>query len=202
MKEEIEVKFLEIDHDELRKKLVVAGADLKHKMRQMQRAVIDYPDTRLQKGSDAAWAWVRVRDEGDKVTCTYKHISADGHDTAHEIEIIVSSYPDTIAIFEAIGLKVHTEQATRRETWQMDDVEIVLDEWPWVPPFIEIEGPSTDAIRSVAKAIGLDWETAFIGNGDRVYRKYFHKMTEKESISDLSSLTFDGEMPDWLKERR
>lgn len=202
MQEEIEVKFLDINHDELRSRLLSIGADCLHPKRLMKRAIIDYPDRRMQNTSNTGWGWVRVRDEGDKVTCTYKHISNDANQTVHEIEYEVSSYDKAVELFETIGLKNHSEQETRRETWEVGGVEVVLDEWPWIPPYIEIEGPSVDAIRDVATKLGFDWGDVFPGNADHVYRKYYPKMDAEESVSDMNYLTFAGEEPRWLKDRR
>ena len=119
MQQEIEVKFLDVLHDEVRRRLKQAGAICKHPMRSMRRAIIDYPDRRLQKGLAGAWSSVRVRDEGDAVSCTYKHVASDGKDTMHEIEFTVSSYENAVEFFKAIGLDVYTEQETKRETWQL-----------------------------------------------------------------------------------
>ncbi|HUB92993.1 MAG TPA: class IV adenylate cyclase [Verrucomicrobiae bacterium] len=202
MKEEIEVKFLDVAHDVIRSKLEAAGAVCEQPMRVMRRAIIDYPDKRLSTSSDTGWGWVRIRDEGDKITCTYKHIAKDGNDTIHEIEITVSSYEKAIEIFEAVGLKKHSEQETKRETWRIDDVEVALDEWPWIPSYIEIEGSSESSIKAAAEKIGLSWADALHGSSDRLYRTYYPKMGSEESVSDMAQLTFGGGLPQWLKERQ
>lgn len=201
MQEEIEVKFIEVDHELLRKQLTKIGATCTFQKRLMKRAIIDYPDKRMQITSESGWGWVRVRDEGDKVTCTYKHIGNDAKETVHEIEYEVSSYDKTVELFKAIGLKKHSEQQTKRETWLVGNVEVVLDEWPWIPPYIEIEGESETAIREVAISLGFDWRDALTGSSDRVYRMYYPKMGVEESVGDMTSLTFDGELPQWLKDR-
>ena len=64
MKTEIEAKFLNISPDKLREKLRALGAKLLHAERAMRRKVFDFPNNRLGKEG----AWVRVRDEGDKIT--------------------------------------------------------------------------------------------------------------------------------------
>lgn len=201
MQEEIEVKFLDVPHDEVRARLKAAGAICEHPMRLMRRAIIDYADRRMQTTSPDGWSWVRVRDEGDKVTCTYKHIASDGKDTTHEIEFTVSSYQKAVELFKAIGLVVHSEQETKRETWRLGDVEVVLDEWPWMPQYIELEGPSEAALQAAAKALGYEWDKALRASSDRAYRTYYPKMGPEESVADIAQLTFDGERPQWLSER-
>jgi adenylate cyclase class 2 len=202
MKPEIEVKFLNIDHDELRGRLKASGASGVQPMRLMKRAIIDYPDSRLQTGSDDFWGWVRVRDEGDKVTVTYKQVRMSGADrrSTHEIEYTASSYGQAVALFEAIGLTVHAYQETRRETWRLDDCLVELDEWPWLEPMMEIEGPDEKAVRAVAAKLALHWDEAWHGGVDSVYRSVYSGMNDNESIADMTNLTFD-QYPDWLKER-
>ena len=60
MNTEIEATFLEVDHDKLRQKLGVMGAQLTQPETHMRRTIYDYPDLRLDKMA----AWIRVRDEG------------------------------------------------------------------------------------------------------------------------------------------
>ena len=69
MATEIEAKFLDIDHDEIRAKLAAAGAQLEVPMRLMRRQLFDYPDGRLQHANHGR---LRIRDEGSQVTLTYK----------------------------------------------------------------------------------------------------------------------------------
>ena len=113
-------------------------------MRLMIRAIIDYSDSRLQNGKNEfwGWGWVRVRDEGDKATVTHKRVVMDGdmRESTHEIEYVASSYDQVVALFKAIGLVVYASQGTRRETWRLDDCEVVLDERPWLDPMMEIKG--------------------------------------------------------------
>jgi len=201
MQAEIEVKFLDAPHDKVREQLKRVGADCKHSVRLMRRAIIDYPDRRLQKGLAGAWSSVRVRDEGDRVTCTYKHVASDGNDTMHEIEFTVSSYENAIEFFKAIGLDVYAEQETKRETWQLGDVKVELDEWPWLPPYIEIEGPSEEMVCQVAEKLGYDFNRAFRGSSYTAYRSYYPKMGPEETVDSIKHLTFDNERPKWLTER-
>jgi len=43
-------------------------------------------------------------------------------------------------IYIHMGLRQKAYQETRREVWKInDEIEIMLDEWPGISPFIEIE---------------------------------------------------------------
>jgi adenylate cyclase, class 2 len=195
MQQEIEAKFLNIDIATMRDKLKKAGATLEHPMRLMRRVVVDYQDRRLQKEGSA---WVRVRDEGDKVTLTYKTSIENKFGGASEIEVTVSDYEKTIAIFKAIGLKIHTNQETRRETWKLDGAEVVIDEWPWLNPFIEIEAPSENVVKSVAKKLGFDWKDAVFGSVTTAYRLQYQDITADERISVIPEIKFNLPVPDWF----
>lgn len=200
MKAEIEVRFLNVDYAELRRKLKAAGAHQEYPMRFMKRVIIDYPDQRMQK-EQGGWAFVRLRDEGDKILLTYKLFSEGKKTGADEIELEVSSYDKTVEFFEAIGLKVISEQHTKRELWHVDGCSVSLDEWPWLPPMVEIEGPSEARLQQVAQKLGLNWADFIHGNSVVAYRKIYPGMGPNESVRDVAKLTFE-EMPQWLKDRQ
>lgn len=195
METEIEVKFLNVDFDDVRRQLTKVGAKLVQPMRLMRRVVLDYPDRRMQTSGNA---WVRVRDEGDKVTLTYKTSIENQFGGATEIETTVGSYDKTIAIFTSLGFIVHSQQETKRETWQLNDAEIVLDEWPWLEPFIEIEGPSKELVQQTASKLGFDWNDAVFGSVTTAYRRQYSAITKDEHISQIPEIKFNLPVPDWF----
>lgn len=200
MQQEIEVKFLNVDFDDIRAKLKKLGAVCEQPMRLMRRVVIDYPDRKLQATGDS---WVRVRDEGDKITLTFKKTTEHEFGGAHEIEVTVSDYQKTIDIFLAMGLVVHTDQETRRETWKLGDVEVVLDEWPWIKPFIEIEGGSESDVQQVAAQLGLDWNNAVFGSAVVAYQIAYPEAPDVGvKISKEPKIKFDLPVPAWLEKGR
>jgi len=161
MKTEIEVKFLDINIDEIREHLQKAGADLEHPMRLMRRANIEEPDHR------ADHAFIRIRDEGDKTTLTFKRRDDPMNPTidgVKELEVEVSNFDKTVEIFHEAGWEYKTFQESKRETWKLGNVEVVIDEWPWLAPYIEIEGESEDAVKEAAEALGFNWDEAEYGH--------------------------------------
>lgn len=196
MKTETEVKFLDVDFDAVRNKLKSTGAVCEQPMRLMRRAIIDYPDTRLQRERDA---YIRVRDEGIKITLTYKQFNSLGVSGAQEIETTAGSFDDTIKIFEAIGMRVRSLQESKRETWRLEEIEIVLDEWPWLKPYIEIEGENEEAIKAVAIKLGFDWNDAVFGDVMAAYRAEYSNLSLKHSIGTLPYVGFNEPLPSMLK---
>lgn len=198
MQTEIEVKFLNVNHDEIREKLKLMGAKVKYPMRLMRRAMFDYPDRRFQKSNN--FQRLRVRDEGDKVTITYKESQPDSS-YDKEVETTVGSFENTRELLESIGLSVHSIQESKRETWHLGNVEIVLDEWPWIHPYIEIEGADEKSVKDIAEKLGFSWENAKHGTVDTIYRLQYLGMKEGESIGDITEVKFDSPLPKYLQQR-
>ncbi len=179
MKPEIEAKFLSVNHDKLREKLIKIRASLTQPMRTMKRVVIHTP-TMTKKN-----AFVRIRDEGDRVTITYKQFDEDSIDGAKEYEIEVSDFETAIDLFSEAGLRYDTFQESKRENWRLGEVEVMLDEWPWLEPYIEIEGPTEDSVRSMAKKLGLNWtEAVFGGVANAYFAQYPH--IGKQGIDEIN----------------
>ena len=52
---------------------------------------------------------------------------------------MVDSYDDAILLLQSLGATPKAEQETRREVWKMDEVEIMIDWWPFLDPIVEVE---------------------------------------------------------------
>lgn len=194
MKPEIEAKFLNVDHDELRAKLKALGATCRQPMRLMQRRNFEFPDGRLEKQH----GWVRVRDEGDKVTLSYKQLDDRSVQGTKEVTLVVSGFEETGNFLQAIGLVAKANEETRRESWELNGVEIDLDEWPWIKPFVEIEAQDEAGMWDVARKLGLKKEDARHGSVEIAYQAEYD-VTEEETY--LPELSF-GPVPEWLEKRR
>jgi adenylate cyclase class 2 len=197
---EVEAKFLNIDIDDVRSKLSSIGAQLEHPMRLMRRDMFDYPDNRFQVNGGNSER-LRIRDEGDKVTITYKKRTPETNYPL-ELETTLGSYDDAKQLLQAIGLHTFSYQESKRETWHLDSVEVVIDEWPWANPYIEIEGPSEKEIIEAAVKLGFDWKDAKFGSVDTVYMAQYPKMTSIDSIGEVASVIFDAPLPQYLEDRR
>lgn len=155
--EECEVKFLNIDVDQLITKIESLGG-VKQFDRIFKRIVFDYPDLRL---NDEKAAWVRLRDEGDRVTLSYKQrleVGTDGSNDRsmleHEVE--VSNFEQTAEIFRSIGLIDKFYEENRRIQYILDNVELDIDYWPQLKPYLEIEADSWDKVDAMIGKLGFD----------------------------------------------
>lgn len=194
MTSEIEAKFLDVNHDDLRQRLKDLGGSCEQPMRLMRRVTIETPELKKKD------AFVRVRDEGHRVTMTYKQFDSLSLDGAKEIETTVDDFEATIKLLKAAGLPYRSFQESRRETWALGECEIVLDEWPWLSPYIEIEGPRKDAVRHMAEKLGFNWSEAVFGDVMAAYRVQYPHLTEKDTIANVAEVRFGDQLPDLLKD--
>jgi len=197
MQTEIEAKALNVDHDALRVKLRALGAVLEHPMRVMRRYNFDFPDARLQQEKNA---WARVRDEGGKITASYKQLDGRTLHGTKEVCVTVNSFDDAKALFEALGLVVTSYQETKRESWRLDELEIELDHWPWTEPYIEIEAPDADAMKDIFAKLGLDYTQAVFGSVEVVYQNEYD--VDEATVQNIKTVRFDLPVPGVLASRR
>src|ERR1035437_10205859 len=169
METEIEAKFPDIDADALRLMLKEKGAELEHPEVLMRRKTFDDPDRRLNK----VGGWIRVRDEGNKVTLSYKQLNDRTLHGTKEITVVVDDFDKTCSFLEAIGMVAKSYQETKREKWNFKGVEVTIDTWPWVPIFVELEGPTEKLVRSVAAGLGFDWINAMHGSVEPIYQMHY-----------------------------
>ena len=191
MKTEIEVKFLNTDHDEVRAKLTALGAVCEQPMRLMRRVLIE-PAHFKEEGRDA---FIRIRDEGHRVTLTFKEFKSQSLTGAEEHEVTVSDFDATVAIFTEVGLPHRTFQESKRETWQYGDIEVVLDEWPWLNPYIEIEGPTEEGVKKAAADLGFSWDDAVFGSVDSAYKIQYPDLAGR-GVIDEKEVRFDAPVPE------
>lgn len=196
METEIEAKFTNINVAEMRSRLKEGGAQLVTPERLMTRINFDWQDNELLDGENA---WVRVRDEGDKVTMTYKRVLDRTLHGTKEANVTIDSFESGRQFLKALGMEERVFQETKRESWLLDACEVTIDTWPWVPSFLEIEGPSEMHVRAVATKLGCDWSAAMFGSVETVYQEHYD-VTEAE-IDHWESITFIP-VPEWLEIKR
>lgn len=193
MNTEIEVKFLNVNFDDLRVKLHELGAMCTQPMRNMRRAIFATDAMDQQRN-----AYIRVRDEGHRTTVTYKQFDELSLTGAKEIETTVDDFEAMVAIMQKTGMNQRAYQESRRETWVLDGTEVVLDEWPWLNPFIEIEGHSEEAVQKTATLLGFNWNDAVFGAVTQAYEAQYPN-TDAAEVIMLEEIKFGQPLPKILK---
>jgi adenylate cyclase class 2 len=188
METEFEAKFYPVDKEAYRKKLKSVGAKLMLPERKMRRIIVDSV-THPQLKCD----YIRVRDEGGLVRLSAKiHAGLKGKlSDQKEADVTVSDFEKTRQIIEAMGFDFDIYQETLRETWNLDGAEVVIDTWPGLEPYTEIESGSEADVRKVAEILGLSWENRIITSVKEVYSKVY-KISIEAVSKKIANLTFEN----------
>ncbi len=166
MNVEYEIKFLNIKKDNIRKKLKKIGGKLIYPDHLQKRVTFNLP-----KGYHEKRTWLRIRDEGNKITMTLKSITTEKEiEGQKELEIEIGDFQEAVKILSTIGCQKKAYQETKREIWDLDGVEICIDEWPFLNPFIEIEGNSKEEVKKVVKKMGFNYSQGIFGAVGSLYR--------------------------------
>ena len=170
MHTEYEVRVLEINPDEIIKKLEEVGAVLQWDHLQ-KRYVYDFIPRIDGK-------WIRLRTNGDKTTLTIKNVVSSSIDGTQELEIGVEDFDKTNLILNELGFVAKGYQENRRRQYILDGVEIDIDSWPWIPTYLEIEGESEEVIYEVLDKLGIPKEKTTSRDVDTIYRDYGYNVNE------------------------
>ena len=189
MKIEYEATFVNIDKGAVRDRLKGAGAVLARAEFLQKRVALNMPKANAIRGG-----WLRVRDEGDKITMTLKIVDGDKIENQREILLNVDDFRQAEELLIALGCEKKSYQETKRELWKLDDVEITLDEWPFLEPFVEIEGGSEEAVKQVADKLGFDYQDALFCTVATLYGKKYN-IPEDVINNNMPKIIFDMENP-------
>lgn len=186
---EYEATFSNIDKDDIRERLKNTGASLVKKEFLMKRMVFTLP-----KGNEINGGWLRIRDEGEKTTLTLKIVDGDKIEDQKEIELEIDSFETAGNLLHSIGCNKKGRQETMREIWELDGVEIMIDEWPFLEPFVEVEGKNEKDVRAVSEKLGFDYNKALFCAVSRLY-SYKYGMTEDYFNNWVGDIAFESENP-------
>ena len=164
MDTEFEVKILDIDVDNIISKLESLGAK-KLKEKDQKRYVYDFSPKKEN-------SWIRLRTDGGKTTLTVKEIENHKINGTKEIEISVDDFEKTNLFLEKLGYSNKGYQENKRVSYILDNVEIEIDFWPKIPPYLEIEGKSIQEVENIIKLMGYEKSQTTSINTTEVYKKY------------------------------
>ena len=183
MPEEIEAKFYVTNLPGLRAKLMNLSASVKQKRVYEQNLRFDTPSMTLSTEKKV----LRLRQD-EKIRLTFKGPGylQDAVLVRPEFEVEVSDFEQTRQILEGLGYQVYSLYEKYRETLCLDGVDVMLDEMPY-GNFVELEGPSTQSVKVLARKIGLDFDKRIVLSYMVLFDHF--KTTKKLAVRDL---TFDN----------
>jgi adenylate cyclase class 2 len=172
---EHEAKVLDIDLEEAQAVILSSGGCQVSEPKLMRRYVYDITPGDMSK-------WIRLRDTGNETTLCVKEIRSDAIDGTHEVETTVGDFAATNELLGLLGFTPKSYQENRRTSFVLDGVRLELDEWPMIPPYLEIEGDTPAEVLGAAKILGFTEEQLTSENTMKVYARYG---IELSNISEL-----------------
>lgn len=186
---EYEATFPNVDKDEVRKRLKKVGAKIVKQEFMQKRIVFNFP-----KGHNIKGGWIRVRDESDKITMSIKIVDGNKIENQKEICLKVNSFEQASTFLQSLGCERKAYQESKRELWFLDKCEVTIDEWPFLEPYVEIEGKSEGDVKKVAEELGFDYNQALFCSVDTLYnRKY--GVSEEVINNQTPEIVFNGNNP-------
>lgn len=166
--QEVELKILGVDPPELGKKLSACGAEKIGTFLVHEKA-FDYPDARIRSGNNL----LRLRRVGDRNELVFKDETRQVNDfkIGEETEIIVNDFVAVELILTKLGLLPYRDRQKIRTTYRSNDLEFEIDEYPHIPPYLEIEG-DPDAIRAAIPALDFSMDDTTDMTATQVLKHY------------------------------
>lgn len=188
MKVEYEAKFYPVDKGSVTERLKKNGAKLEQPEVTTIIAVFN-----KQANPQINAHYIRVRDEGNVVRMSAKiHAAQDGNvSDQKEADTVVEDFESTVQILECAGLKRSGYQEKKRETWNLNGAEVVIDTWPGLETYIEIEAESEEKVQQIAELLDFQWEDRIITSVVEIYMNKYN-LTGEEVLKIMGDLTFDN----------
>lgn len=143
---EYEYQFSNYDKPKLIKEMKQLGA--KKKGEYLFRVNVFYHPNKIED------TYIRVRDEGFRITMTYKYQPLNKF--ADENEIIIDNFDEAITILNNLGCKTKYYYEKIREIWNLDNCEVVFDTIPCNPEIMEIEAVKKRDLTKLIKTLDLE----------------------------------------------
>jgi len=185
---EFEAKFLDIDLDVLYKKLKALGGVKKQENTIFRRSVFNLCD--IKRG------YVRVRDEGNKITMTAKIYKDPKFPEEYEIEI-KDDFEKGRDFLQSLNLTQKAYHETMRETWRVpygkkkELCEIAIDRIPGLPLYIEVECKTEKDLKKSIKLLEMNKSKIGYGAYGKVFDTYYG-ISQIIMDNDVPSLTFNN----------
>jgi adenylate cyclase class IV len=98
--------------------------------------------------------YIRVRDEGHRVTMTIKNNLTDKFPIEHEI--IINDFDIGVKMLLELNCKKKYYYEKYREIWNYKNTEIIFDMNPGIPELMEVESSTKKELDIVCKKLELD----------------------------------------------
>lgn len=171
--DEIEVKILEVDVQDVMRKLKKLGAK-KTFDGEVVAQFFDFPDRSLKKRQEI----VRLRTMGSKSFLTFKKKrSQKAVKIMDEREIEVKDPAVLRSILAGIGLCETLMLKKHRISYTRGKIHFEIDSHDGIPPFLEVEAKTRKEVERAVQLLGFSMMDAKPWTGGDVFRHYGRKRT-------------------------
>lgn len=174
METEYEVRVLNIDVDKVINILENIGAKKIGSYFQ-KRYVYD-----IVKGENDRF--VRVRDNGEVVTITYKDKRIRTISGTKELEIEVNDFQKAKELLNNLGFTDGPYQENKRVIYKLDDTEFDFDTYPNIPTYLEIESKDEATVNKYIKLLDLENNEQTCDSIMKIYDRYGIHITGKDDL--------------------
>ncbi len=195
---EIEARFLEVDIEEMRKKLKALKAKKVHPMMVYRRYIFN-----LQNPNEKGYA--RVRQEASGITMTIKKYGANKYASEFEVALDNTTLEEARDFMLGAGFTQKAYHETLREKYKLPSVnEIVIDVIPGLPPYIEIEAPSEAKMVAISEKLGLKMEDAKYGAYGKQFEEYYGipQVVADNDVAEMRFETIDKHLKKHMKKNK
>ncbi len=162
---EIETKVLDIDEKKIIKSLNLLRAK---KIKKTTLIVDWYRLIGTKEGEDNWFLRIRSNSEGKhEVTWKAKSSITGGVRRHKEINFNIDAPEKLSDLFQEIGLEKYAHQEKIRTSFSLKDWSFDIDQYPNMPAFLEIEGPSEMSVKKAIKLLGLEKNKTW-AKGERI----------------------------------
>ena len=128
--------------------------------------------------------YIRLRDEGFQKTFTIKQNLKNKF--VDEYEIIIDNINIAHQMLLLLGCVKKYEVQKIREIYKVNDVEIVLDSYPGLPTYFEIEAPTLNKLNNFCKLIDIDIKNHLKHRGKISYDSIYNLPKNRNINGDLT----------------
>lgn len=155
MSVEIEAKFKVDRLDNYARRLEHLGGKREGSVEQKDH-FFDRPDRSLLRNDSGLRVRREISGVHHQAILTFKGPCQGGQFKKRtEIELVINDPGGAEAFLMALGYEHFLTVEKKRDSWQLDDCVVCLDEVGGLGDFVEIEGPSEEAIEAVADKLDL-----------------------------------------------
>lgn len=135
--------------------------------------------------------FLRIREEGKNIITVTRKIFKKNYADESEVKITHETFENVVKLLRPLIPKNWNEVKVEkfREKWNTGPFklcnEIVIDQWPGLPPYLELDCSNFEELDKFIKAIGLENEKYFTKGSFDVYMDLY-KLKDRSILFKLS----------------